>query len=233
MVLLVVVPATRSLGRGRARVRCRAMEHDFHGPSYTIGIEEELMIVDAESYDLVNAIESLLEDADGRRDQARAHGVGARDRDRPARQHRRGRARSCARCARRCATTAAGGAWRSARPGRTRSHVGGPADRRAPALPRARHRAALRRAPGADLRHARPRGRRRPRQGDPRGQRDARAPRRAARPERQLAVLARRRHRPAVHAHADLPRLPRVGIPPHYGDWADYERGSTSCASRA
>ncbi len=39
------------------------MEHDFVGPSYTIGIEEELMIVDGESYNLVNAIESLLEDA--------------------------------------------------------------------------------------------------------------------------------------------------------------------------
>src|SRR6188472_1659848 len=40
------------------------MEHHFHGPSYTIGIEEELMIVDAESYGLVNAIESLLQDAE-------------------------------------------------------------------------------------------------------------------------------------------------------------------------
>jgi glutamate---cysteine ligase / carboxylate-amine ligase len=39
------------------------MEHKFHGPSYTIGIEEELMIVDAESHALVNAIESLLADA--------------------------------------------------------------------------------------------------------------------------------------------------------------------------
>src|SRR5215207_4355724 len=41
------------------------MEHHFHEPAYTLGIEEELMIVDAESFDLVNAIESLLEDADG------------------------------------------------------------------------------------------------------------------------------------------------------------------------
>src|SRR5919204_4147274 len=40
------------------------MEHNFRGPSYTIGIEEELMIVDAETYGLVNAIESLLEDAE-------------------------------------------------------------------------------------------------------------------------------------------------------------------------
>jgi carboxylate-amine ligase len=39
------------------------MEHHFSGPSYTIGIEEELMIVDAGSYELVNAIESVLEDA--------------------------------------------------------------------------------------------------------------------------------------------------------------------------
>jgi glutamate---cysteine ligase / carboxylate-amine ligase len=41
------------------------MEHDFRGPSYTIGIEEELMIVDAESYSLVNGIESLLGEAPG------------------------------------------------------------------------------------------------------------------------------------------------------------------------
>jgi carboxylate-amine ligase len=39
------------------------VEHNFTGPSYTIGIEEELMIVDPRSYELVNAIESLLEDA--------------------------------------------------------------------------------------------------------------------------------------------------------------------------
>ena len=39
------------------------MEHKFVGPSYTIGIEEELMIVDEESFNLVNAIESLLEQA--------------------------------------------------------------------------------------------------------------------------------------------------------------------------
>jgi glutamate---cysteine ligase / carboxylate-amine ligase len=37
------------------------VEHQFGGPPYTIGIEEELMILDAESLELVNAIESLLE----------------------------------------------------------------------------------------------------------------------------------------------------------------------------
>ena len=38
----------------------RAMEHRFSGPSYTLGIEEELMIVDEETLDLVNSIERLL-----------------------------------------------------------------------------------------------------------------------------------------------------------------------------
>jgi carboxylate-amine ligase len=39
------------------------MDHHFHGPNFTLGVEEELMIVDGETKDLVNAIEALLEDA--------------------------------------------------------------------------------------------------------------------------------------------------------------------------
>jgi glutamate---cysteine ligase / carboxylate-amine ligase len=39
----------------------RAVEHSFTGPSYTIGVEEELMIVDAETLDLSNSIEALLQ----------------------------------------------------------------------------------------------------------------------------------------------------------------------------
>jgi carboxylate-amine ligase len=41
------------------------MEHDFTGPSYTIGIEEELMILDADSLDLSNSIETLLDATSG------------------------------------------------------------------------------------------------------------------------------------------------------------------------
>jgi glutamate---cysteine ligase / carboxylate-amine ligase len=37
------------------------MDHHFTGPSYTIGIEEELMILDAETLELTNMIESMLE----------------------------------------------------------------------------------------------------------------------------------------------------------------------------
>jgi carboxylate-amine ligase len=45
-------------------VRLPAVEHNFTGPAYTIGIEEELMILDAESLELVNAIETMLEPAE-------------------------------------------------------------------------------------------------------------------------------------------------------------------------
>jgi len=38
------------------------MEHRFSGPSYTLGIEEELMIVNEETLDLSNSIERLLAD---------------------------------------------------------------------------------------------------------------------------------------------------------------------------
>jgi len=36
------------------------MEHHFTGPLYTLGVEEELMIVDAKSMDLVHAIEEMI-----------------------------------------------------------------------------------------------------------------------------------------------------------------------------
>ncbi len=38
------------------------MEPKFTGPSFTIGIEEELMILDAETLALANAIEAVLEE---------------------------------------------------------------------------------------------------------------------------------------------------------------------------
>jgi glutamate---cysteine ligase / carboxylate-amine ligase len=41
------------------------VEPNFTGPSYTLGIEEELMILDPRTWDLTNAIEGLLEDSGG------------------------------------------------------------------------------------------------------------------------------------------------------------------------
>ena len=39
----------------------RSVEHRFTGPSYTLGVEEELMIIDAETLELANSIEGLLD----------------------------------------------------------------------------------------------------------------------------------------------------------------------------
>jgi carboxylate-amine ligase len=39
------------------------VEHRFDGHAYSIGIEEELMILDAQTFELVNAIEAMLEEA--------------------------------------------------------------------------------------------------------------------------------------------------------------------------
>jgi glutamate---cysteine ligase / carboxylate-amine ligase len=43
----------------------RRVEHRFKGPAFTIGIEEELMIVDRETLDLASSIEGVLEDLEG------------------------------------------------------------------------------------------------------------------------------------------------------------------------
>src|SRR3954453_19559078 len=54
----------RRSAAGRISPRSRTMprvEHRFTGPSYTLGIEEELMIVDAETFELVNGIETMVE----------------------------------------------------------------------------------------------------------------------------------------------------------------------------
>jgi carboxylate-amine ligase len=37
------------------------LEHQFNGPPFTIGVEEELMLIDAESLDLAQEIEAILE----------------------------------------------------------------------------------------------------------------------------------------------------------------------------
>jgi carboxylate-amine ligase len=41
------------------------VEHRFTGPAFTIGIEEELMIVDRDTLDLASSIEAVLEDLEG------------------------------------------------------------------------------------------------------------------------------------------------------------------------
>ena len=54
-------PLPGGFADGRAGYDAR-VEQRFSGPSYTLGVEEELMIVDAETLDLSNSIEGLLAD---------------------------------------------------------------------------------------------------------------------------------------------------------------------------
>ena len=166
------------------------------------------MILDSETLALANAIEAVLEEyGETERRQARAARAGARDRHQP-HPNTAAAGGSCASC---------GGGQRGGRAPRAVPRlgrhapvrdVGGPAGVLAPALPRADRRPALRRAPGDHLRPARARRPRRPREGDPRRQRHARARADPVRAGRQLAVLARRRHRLRLDPDADLPRLP-------------------------
>jgi carboxylate-amine ligase len=52
------------VGSGGAKgYSSRRVEHRFEGHEYSLGIEEELMILDADTLDLVNAIEAMLQDA--------------------------------------------------------------------------------------------------------------------------------------------------------------------------
>ena len=167
------------------------------------------MIVDAESLDLVNAIESLLEDAAAGEIKPELHGVGARDLDRPVRRHARRPARSCARCAPRCAPRAA---ERGLTIGSAGTHPFARwEDQRIVARPRYRDlisRAALRRPPGAIFGMHVHVG-----VDDPdkaihvaNGMRVHLAVLLAL--SGQLALLARRRDRPGLDPHPDLPRLP-------------------------
>ena len=67
------------------------LEHNFSGTPFTLGIEEELMICDAETLELSQSIETILGDLPGgapRRGEAGADAVRARGGD-PALPRRR------------------------------------------------------------------------------------------------------------------------------------------------
>ena len=46
--------------RHASEVRDSVLDHQFNGPSFTIGVEEELMIMDARGLDLAQGIEDVL-----------------------------------------------------------------------------------------------------------------------------------------------------------------------------
>src|SRR3954454_4635479 len=59
---MVRPPKVESRSAFEPRTLRRPMEPKFAGPSFTIGIEEELMILDSETLALANAIEAVLEE---------------------------------------------------------------------------------------------------------------------------------------------------------------------------
>ena len=99
----------------------------------------------------------------------------------------------------------------SARPARTRSASSSASGSRRATATAPRRPAPVRRPARADLRHARPRRGRRAGEGDPGRQRPARPPLAAARADRELAVLARRADRARLDPADGLRRLPALG----------------------
>ena len=169
----------KSLGPGGS-----VLDHRFGSSDpYTLGVEEEYMLLDAESFDLVQHIDTVLAAIEGHelepRINAGADAVRARDRD-AGLPDARGRRRPAAEAARvrRRDRAREGDALRVVRNAPVLA-VRAAADHGARPLPAPRRPDAVHRPPRADLRAARARRDRRPREGDPGRERAARAPRRS------------------------------------------------------
>ena len=163
------------------------------------------MLLDAETFDLVQHIDTVL--AGDRRararaaDQRRADAVGARDRDARLPDTPATSSASCGSCARYVTRDRAreGPARRLGRHAPVQP-LRAPADHGARPLPQPRRPDAVRRAPRADLRHARPRRRRRSGEGDPGRERAAAQLGPLLALSATLAVLARRADRALARA---------------------------------
>ena len=173
------------------------------------------MLLDGETFDLVQHIDTVLQDDLRPRaraaDQRRADAVRARDRDArlPERRRRPARAVEAARV-REPGRAREGDARRLGRHASVQP-LRAPADHRARPLPQPGRPAPVHRPPRADLRHARARRGRRSREGDPGRERPPPPARPAARALRLLAVLARRADGPRVEPADGLRRVPALG----------------------
>ena len=187
------------------------------------------MLLDPETWDLVQRIDPVLaavaEGSSRRGSTPSSCSRWSRSRRRFA-ATRRGRRAACESCARTSAKIAAARGL----PLRLRRHAPlqpfrAAADHREGPLPPARRPDAVHRAARADLRHARPRRSRRPRQGDPGRERAPRPPARVPRPVGELAVLARRADRPDVVAADGLLGVPALGRPAALRELRGVRRG--------
>src|SRR6266566_1529617 len=179
------------------------LDHAFgKGDPYTLGVEEEYMLLDAETFDLVQHIDTVLAAVTRTRARAAhqrgADAVGARDRDarvqdtcrrrRAAEEDSRLRLRDCARR----------GPPRRRRRNPSVQPLRAAANHGERPVPKPRRPAAVRGSTRTDLRHARPRRGRRSGEGNSGRERPAQPPRSTARAVRVLAVLARRADGPVL-----------------------------------
>ena len=209
-----IYPATIT-GKGFAEGGS-VLDHRFGASEpFTLGVEEEYMLLDPQTYDLVQHVDTVLTAAmDGEFDER----VGPElmqsvleistpvCKTAGAIEHELRKLRAHVRQA----------AGSQQPPGRLGGHapvqpLRAPADHRARPLPEPRRPAPVRRPARADLRLPHPRRRRRRRQGGPRHQRAARPPERAARALGELALLARRADRALLQPPDGLRRVPALG----------------------
>ena len=143
-------------------------------------------------------------------DQRRADAVRARDRDARLQERRRRRARRCEAAVVRDADRARTGDARRLGGHASVQPLRAPADHRARPLPQPGRPAPVHRPPRADLRHARARRRRRPREGDPGRERPPPPARPPAGALRVVTVLARRADGPRLESPDGLRRIPTL-----------------------
>ena len=207
-------PATRSPASSTRQRRASSTTGSAPSDPYTLGVEEEYMLLDPESLDLVQHIETVLDAIEGDELASRINAElmqSVLEIATPV-------CRTAGDVMRELTTLRGYVRDVAARPGPPR-RLGGhapvqplraPADHGEGPLPRAHRPAPVRRAARADLRDAHPRRGRRPRQGDPGRQRAPPPARAAPRAVGELAVLARRADGARVEPADRVLRLPAL-----------------------
>ena len=192
------------------------LDHKFgQSDPYTLGVEEEYMLLDGETFDLVQHIDTVLAAVSG-------HELGDRITPELMQSVLEIATPVCRSPAevdqelRKLRGYVVDVAREKRPPRRLGRHapvlaLRAPADHRARPLPEPRRPAPVRRPPRADLRHARPRRRRRRREGDPDRERHARRAADAARAVGELTVLAWRADRALLLAADGLRGVPPLG----------------------
>ena len=212
----------RATGKGAS-----VLEHKFGSSDpYTLGVEEEYMLLDPETWDLVQHIDSVLDAVEDGEHHGRLHAELMQSVLEVTTPVCHTAADVHAALSQLRTYVAAVAREQGCRFGSAGTHPFSLFERqRITARDRyraARRPAAIHRAARADLRHAHPRRGRRAGEGDPGDERTARAPAAVSRAVGVVAVLARRAE--GLHSSRQMvfAAFPRSGPPPRFKDYADY-----------